>query len=147
MAGACEGTCLKSRGSVDAIVFSQLLLQRVFRDVGFVGQRAEVVASREDGRGRRLLVYPRKSQLTANRRHNNCRCTCPKLVSNQRALAGKQRANLGRLSDFAPRRTEVKNQSYGWSPLFLGEIRRSRTVPCTENCLSPVAASNSFCGG
>ena len=58
-------------GSVDAVVFSQLILQRAFRAVDFVGQRAEAVASREDGRGRRLPVYPQKSQLTANRRHNN----------------------------------------------------------------------------
>ena len=57
------------RGSVDAVVFSQLLLQRAFRAVDFVRQRAEAVASREDGRGRRLPVYPQKSQLTANRRH------------------------------------------------------------------------------
>jgi hypothetical protein len=64
-------------GSVDAIVFSQLMLQRVFRAVDFVGQWAEAVVSREDGRGRRLPVHPQKSQLTANRRHNNCRCTYP----------------------------------------------------------------------
>jgi len=57
------------RGSVDAVVFSQLLLQRAFRAINFIGQRAEAVASREDGRGRRLPVHSRKSQLTANRRH------------------------------------------------------------------------------
>jgi len=55
-------------GSVDAVVFSQLILQRAFRAVDFVGQRAEAVASREDGRGHRLPVHPKKSQLTANRR-------------------------------------------------------------------------------
>jgi len=38
-------------GSVDAIVLSQLLLQRAFRAVDFVRQWAEAVASREDGRG------------------------------------------------------------------------------------------------
>ena len=48
-------------GSVDAIVFSQLMLQRAFRAVDFVRQRAKAVASREDGRRRCLPVYPQKS--------------------------------------------------------------------------------------
>ena len=48
-------------GSVDAIVLSQLLLQRAFRAVDFVRQRAKAVASREDGRRRCLPVYPQKS--------------------------------------------------------------------------------------
>jgi len=76
--------------SVDAVVFSQLILQRAFRAVDFVGQRAEAVASREDGRGHRLPVHPQKSQLTTNRRHNNCRCTCPNNAACRSAACMRQ---------------------------------------------------------
>jgi len=77
-------------GSVDAVIFSQLMLQRAFRAVDFVGQRAEAVASREDGRGHRLPVHPQKSQLTANRRHNNYCCTCPNNAACRSAACMRQ---------------------------------------------------------